>query len=516
KGAKGAAAQAEKGAGRGKPSGRDEDGDGATSTPDQLEDAIAESGSVTLERGEINVPDPSNSFDGPTELTARPEVKPGAPKEKEKPDPDVESYVAVFAEAAAAARRLHDALIADATGAASAARAAASTSADRRQSELDRSLQSLDDGLADARRQLAGIAGDAASLVAQRATAAEQAIRRAAAGARGALAAANAKVKASMAKAEGIRDGATAKADGFKADMAAAGVAVDKGLTTFKADPTVAFPYKGDSMALAGNEAIVTRAPTRAGHRITAYADEVKAQSAAMEASYGRLRPAFDAAFQTVNSYLEKTSKQGPAAVDQATAASLKQLAAMRTQMLGAIRTGRARTDAALVRQHNAARAQTIAAHKTRAKSEETVESRRAEQDITGLRALAIAQGSSTRVLADGFAKQTESGEKQFAKAVVTASRGFLVRVAAADTGQRPQLIASAANNRAVTQQQSRSSGEGLIHSAEAVAVQLGVAAKDSGDGLFSQANDTSSSYDKLAEPVSKSIQAFLPPVGKA
>ncbi|HEX3408601.1 MAG TPA: hypothetical protein VHS81_15315, partial [Caulobacteraceae bacterium] len=275
--------------------------------------------------------------------------------------------------------------------------------------------------------------------------------------------------------------------------------------------------YEGEPVAVAGIEAIVTRAPKRAGHRIEAYAKELTAQQAAMKASFDvGLPAAFNAAFKTVTGLLAKTNEQGPAAVDRATAAALKQLAAMRRQMRTAIRSGRARTDAALVRQHDAARSQTILAHQSRAKSETAAASRRAEQDITGLRALAVAQGASGRVLIDTFAKQTDRGEKPFAKAVVTASRGFAERVAATDTDQRPRLVASAAASIASGQQQSRAAGAGLVGSATAIGTQSGATAKESADALFAQANDTSSSYDKLAQPVSKSIQGYLAPVGDA
>ncbi len=491
---------------------RVEKGD-AESAPD-LEAAIPESGSVELERDLLRVSDPSNAYDGPTELTVRPKARAGGPKPK--PDPDIDRYVSVFAEAAAAARRLHDALIADAMAAADAARAAASASADRRQSELDASLQALDDGLDDARQQLTSLTDDAESLVIQRAAEAEQAIRQAARAAKGALAAATANVTRRKAGAEVQRAGAEVMAKVYQGMVEAAGKQAGQSLQALKDNPQGVFPDPGGAMPNAINEATITRAPIRADHRIHAFEDELKAQTAAMSASYGRLPDAFKAKFQEVDSWIEKTSKHGPAAVDHASASSLKQLATMRQHMLAAIHTGHDRTEAALVRQHNAARKQTIIAHKARAKSEAAVESRRSEQDITGLRALGIAQGAAARVLSDGFAKETDRDEKAFAKAVVTASRGFMGRVAATETGQRPRLVASAANNRDVTERQSRSSGEGLIHSSDAVAEQIGAAARESGDALYAQANDVSSGYAKLAEPVSKSIQSFLPPVGKA
>lgn len=471
-------------------------------------------GPVQLDNDPLRLTAPASTFTGPLALTVKPQKRADGPKGK--PDKDVDIYLAVFAEAAAAARRLHDGLMADAARAVSAARQSASDSSDRRQGELRTSLADLDDGLRTARQILATRVEDALALVDQRAAAARAQIGGAAKRANGALTAANARVVTGKKAADDERKVAEDNAKAYSGSLKTKGAEAIARMEKFKADPAATFPYPADAIGAAANEAVVERAPKRAEHRIEAYGKELKAQTSAMTSSFDRLPSEFKKAFEKVDHWIAQTSKAGPAAVASAKSSALDQLSKTRRQVRESIRAGRARTEVQLIRQHEAARKQTIIAHRSRAKSEAMAESRRGEQDVTTLKALALAQSVGTRAIADSLAKQVDKGESAYAKAVISTARGFASRIAETDSGQRRKLGGQGAQGRASLARQSEAAGARLVEQSDNVARQLVQAAQDGGDGLFSQANESSSSFDKMAQPVAKSMTAYLPPIGKA
>lgn len=467
----------------------------------------------------FSLPEADVAFDAPTDLPLRPE--PAA--KPQPPTRETTSYRAVFAEAAQAARRLHDALVGDAAQLASEARRAASAHASARQADLDASLLAMDGGLADARSSLGTSTDAALALIDSRAAAARGRIRRAAGGARAAL-------KTEQTRIETARKGPAdrqaqiiARAGAYTASVDVAGILAQASLTLLGNSPSTYYPsvpagLAGDG-ALCGDavlEAIVTRVPTRAGHRLKAYTEEFGKQATAMATSFKSLPQEFAAAFATVDDWIQRTSKAGPDAVDSAAGSALHQLDTMTRKMRTSIATAHDNAETALIHQHAAARKQATAVHRNRSHGEAQAESRRASHDLSSLRALATAQGVSLRVVIDGLRRETRRGEKDFARVVISTSRAFARRVESTDTLQRPQLRVAAALGADAADRQSAAAGERLVASAQALGHQFVDTAGDSGRAIEEQANEGTAGLKKLAEPVSAVIGSYLPPIAKA
>lgn len=469
---------------------------------------------VTLERESLPLPDISLEFDGPLALGIRPARRAGT--KPEPPATETSTYHAVFADAAQAAKRLYDALVAETGRTAGMARSAATRRNDSRQADLDAGLSQLDGGLADARSAFNITIDSALALLDARAADARALIRLSARQAKGALNAASRRVHKNIEGPKTMRAATEAAAAGHKATITALGASAKAAMEKLAKTPEEFFPYKSDVMFDVVNEAVVTRTPVRAGRRANAIGKELDAQTKAINFSFDSLPVEFDAAFAKVNSWINNTEKLGPAAVDAARAGALKQLRGMLRKMRGAIRAGRARTEAALIRQHGTARKQLIATHRNRAKGEEAAASKRSERDLLALKALAIAQGKGTKAVVDGIAREKERNEKDFARAVIASARGYAKRVAATDSTQRPRLVAAAAGTVNAMDRQSASMGERLAASAGSMAERFRDASSTAADALFTQANEVSAEFDKLAAPVAKSMSAYLPPVGEA
>ena len=229
--------------------------------------------------------------------------------------------------------------------------------------------------------------------------------------------------------------------------MATNGAACIKAVETLKADPDKTFPASSytepsTEVGLAVQEAIVTRTPKRCDHRLKAYGDELSAQTKSMAFSFDKLPKAFDDAFAQVKSWMDYLTDLAPKSIDGARDSSLSQLRTMVKQLRAAILSGQSRTEKALVGQQDMARKQLSGSHRARARAEAMSESKRAERDITALRALALSQGASVKVIVENLRRERGRGEKELARQTIAMARGFAARVATTDSTQRPKLVA--------------------------------------------------------------------------
>jgi len=473
-----------------------------------------ERGPVSLLSEAMTLVPAGAAFKGPTALGFGAERRADA-----RPEPrtaDIQGYAAVFATAAAAARRLYDDLVADAAAAQAASRAAAALRADRRQAALDAGLDELSEGLAAARARLRISTELALLRLEARAADARVTIRVAAQRAYGSLAAAKARIETGVAKQRAARVEITV---GAWANVGTVAILSGQAIAALKAlqdKPADRFGAARDPMESAVNEAIATRLPDRAGRRIEFYAKEMVAQCGWLTQNYLPLQSRFDQLFAGVDRLIANAGVAGPRAVGAARRAALDRLDRMSARMRQSILAGRARAEAGLVRQHDRQRAQLIAAHRGRAQAEATAAARRADADTQAANGLAGAQGSVVAAVAQGLFRERTRPEGEFARVVISTARGVMRRVAAVQSEQRPRLARTAMDGRLSLDRQSIATTARLDASGTAAVARIDEMAGQTADALAGQSDQVAAGFPALAEPVSRSIQGFMPPVGKA
>ncbi|WP_159939019.1 hypothetical protein, partial [Caballeronia arationis] len=522
--------------------------DEAATTPDAPL-PVPDAEPLRLEAEPPSPSDTSLSFDAPTELT----IQPARPSGVERPQPPVResaNYRAVFAEAAQSARRLHDALASDAARRSSETQGAASAHATARQRALDDSLRDIDGGLADARASLAAHSAATLRAVDERADAARLRIRDATSEARAAFQALRAAIQQARKEPEGKAKDFLGFACKHTKDIETAGTSSVEALHALRDKPEEYLPSKPEATghdvelcADAVQEAILTRTPPRAEHRAQAFEIESGKQTRAMAASFGpltgdsgqALAPAganqpgdtatagagtleadIKKAFANVDAWRAQTEQAGPAAVERTKEVVLAQIDVAAAKLREALRAGYRRTERVLIVQHSAQRKQVFAAHRDRARGEAQDDARRADRDHSNLRALAVAQGVSLRVMSDGLKPEVSRGEADFARIVTGTATEFRRRVEASAGTQRPVLLSAAALGAVAADRQNAADGARLAGSARAVALQLGQNAGDNARALEQMADDATAGFPRLAEPIAAIVGSVVPPIARA
>jgi hypothetical protein len=472
-------------------------------------------GSYLLLTEALSLPSGDAPFNGPRTLDIRPDSK-ADPQADKKPQQKIPDYKSAFAAAADAAARLHAELVSEASRLADEARSAEHRRADQRQSTLDSALLHLRQGLTTARTDLAIAAEGAEALLMSRANAAKAEIRRAARRAAGALAAQNLRITTALVAPRALATRIEADAVGGLSHLEREGERATDALRTLSAEAPLVFPPVFAAMKSAQNEAIAERVRPRAMLRAEFFNNETQAQVAFLEPTINSVQPQLREAFRDFDEMIAKVARTGPAAVERARKSAFKQVDRTVRQLKVAITAGRARTDAALVHQHNAARAQLIDASEGRAAAERLAAENRAKRDVSTASGLARGQGAAVRAVATGLERERKRPDGEFAQVVMSAAKGLGNRVAAMADEQRPRLSRSAAEGLETLDDQSAATGARLLESTEDMAARLKNAADQSGAALSRQVGDTTESFHQLAPSVSSAIQGYMPPIGRA
>ena len=471
-------------------------------------------GPVSIPRTPLFVRLPTAAFDAPATLDIEPERRSDA--KLEPPTPEVLSYRAVFADAIAAARRLHDALLVNGARVAAEAAAAEEARADKRQSAFDSDLDTLDRGLADARARLAFSTETALTLLDARAETARLRIGQAALHANARLAAAKAKLESDLVKPRGERAEISMTAFFGMLRVRMDGALAEAALTRLGTQSEKEFPAVADPMTSAVNEAIATRLPNRTQRRGAYFQQEAKAELELLEQSFSSLPTAFANAFSGVDGMISNVGTAGPAAVGRAKAAALQTLDRAVSQMRRTIQAGQASAEAALVRQHEFGRAQLAEAAASRARSEANAAEKRAERNVETTEALAEGQGKAVRAVIANVALERRRPAAAFARAAIGAASRLKNCVADLTAEQIPRQTRMAADERQGLDRQSFATSVQMAASTEAMAERLATAAVQSGERIGQQADSAAAEFVKFPEPVARSIVAYLPPVGEA
>ena len=223
-------------------------------------------------------------------------------------------------------------------------------------------------------------------------------------------------------------------------------------------------------MKSAVNEAIATRLPARVDRRVAAITAELGAQAKTLAQSFTTLPAEFEAAFAAVDAMLNNVAAEGPKAVTAATRSALDSLEQSKTQLRSTVEAARAATEAALVRQHDAARTQLVEGAGSRARNETQVAEKRAERDMDAATALAGGQGKAVRAVIASLEQKRDRPAAQFATAAIGAADGLKQRIAELSSEQTVRLDRTAAEGRSGLDRQSDATGGQLANSAQAMA----------------------------------------------
>ncbi len=462
-----------------------------------------------LARRPLELPSTSVPFDAPRALGMEPTAKPT------KPDPDLSRYASVFADAAAAAARLHANLTANAARTAEAARRSADQRADRRQRNLDDSLTRIDYGLDEARNVLNSGASDALTLLSEHASAAKSAIRGAARRARGSIKATKDRITVGKTKQQTAATKVEQKGATDIAAISSAGASAETGLQRLVTSPELTFGAVGDAMKSAKNERIALRIPPRATTQKEDMHKAAAAQVTSMTPMITKLQTDLSAAFTQFNTWLTELDGPAPQAVNSAEANSISQVRKTETDLRRAVEAGRIATEAALVEQHNAARAQLISSADQRAKQEEDQAEQRAIADVTAATSLAGSPAGTVRAVRESLEKERRRPAEDFAKVVISSAQSMVPRLDGVVTPQLTRLERRASDALGQLDRQSDESGYRMFSSVVETSARLSSAAASTGQALTKQVDGAASGLTGLAAPVTQSTARFIPNIDK-
>ncbi len=369
-------------------------------------------GPVRLAPSALVVAQPQAEFDAPSNLDVAPE-RPPDPR-REPPTPEFLKHRDVFANAVRAARALYSALLSDGGAHIEAGIAAAQVLADRRQRDLDVGLADLGQGLEQARGLLAFRTQMTLDLLSARAAAARVRVGRAAGSALATLHAARERIDTQLVTPRTDRGTIVSTARTAQSNVTAQGQAAQRALRNLSARANQEFPAAGVPLESAENEAIALRLPDRATRRTGALSTEQTAQEAFLRSSFATLDEDFQRAFADADRILARAGTEGPAAVRRTHAATLRQLDRALRQMRRSIREAGASSDAAIVRQHDAARARLVSSAEGRERSETQAVQQRLSREAEAASGVAGAQGKAVRAVVDGLGARAPPTSQRF------------------------------------------------------------------------------------------------------
>jgi len=464
-------------------------------------------GTYALPRRMMVLPPAALAFDAPRAL----DMTPVAPAKQ--PTPDTARYAAVFADATAAAARLHASLLADASRMADSARRAAMVRADRRQANLDDSLTRLDAGFTEARSVLNTGAADALTLLGGYAAAARIAINAASKRAHGAIGGTKGSVEALKTKQQ--TEAATVEGNAAAATKAVsdAGSKAETALGALATHPETTFGAVRDTMESAQNERIALNMPGYANEQKTKMHGATSAQETAMVPLVTNLQSELVKSFEPVNGWIATLTKAAPDAVEGAKRNSLSQVRKTASALRKAVEAGRASTEAALARQHEMVRAQLISSAEQRAHQEDEMAEQRATADVTAATGLAAAPPGTVKSVRQSLERERTRPAEEFARVVINSATGIEPRLVTLTTEQRLRLARRATDGITQLDRRSDDTSTRLLNSAGDTALRLTRAATDTGAALQKQVADSASGLTALAQPVTQSTARFLPEI---
>ncbi|WP_372617587.1 hypothetical protein [Falsiroseomonas sp.] len=472
-----------------------------------------ETGPVTLPTASLGLPPTSVAFDAPLRLELRPE------RPAQERTPELDRHADIFAAAATAAARLHAELIRLAAREADAARDGEARRATLRQRDLDGALGLLGTELAEARGVLASGEAECHALIAAASREARASIRGAARRANAALTAKATEVARDTGEGGTERrraDAVATGADGRIAELRRIGIQAADALRALSTTPTAAYPEAGEALTSAKNEAIVERLPPRATERERVMRSGTTGMANNLTPTVERLRTDITNAFAPFRQMEQTLTVTAPAAVTRTRDAALEQVRSTATSLTAAVTAGRARSEAALVRQHDAARRQAAEGGRRRAAAERDNAARQAGGQIQAATGLAAAQGAALRALVARLRPEQRRPAPEFATLVVRSAEGLRERLAETAATAAPRIARSGAERRAAQDAAAQDASARIAGSVGEQAAQILGAAQETGDALRRQVEDGTTSFRTVARPVTRSIGGYIEPIRRS
>jgi hypothetical protein len=470
---------------------------------------LAELAGHTLHRERLRLPEAAASFDAPRALEVRPTTP---PSDSEAKNPEIARAPAAFAEAVAAAQRLHSQLIDDAANAASEARAAAGRRAADMQDHLDTARNQLTASLDTAQGRLASAAQTALGIIDARAAEARLRINASASTAIVRLHKAATDLHTAFDKpkqrAGDIESDARNRAD----DIVFDGESAAASLNALAAYPEAA-DLTGKPMEVAKGETIVAGMPPRATIRADYFTAQAGIEETFLTGPLDRFHGQMARATKDFDQMLAKAEQLGPLAVEQTRTAALKQTEATVKQLTQAMEHARDATAATINKQYNAGRQQLIDDAETQAKGDQAAAEARGARDVNQFVTLARGQGGAVKSLVAGFTGERKRPPVDFATVVTRSATGLTQRLGEQADQQRPRLAAVAAEGREGLARDADAAEARRLANADANAEALKRIAADVGDALVPQAEDGCAGLKQLAGPIAAALKEYLPPL---
>ena len=437
-------------------------------------------------------------------------------KTPEPPSRDQARAILLFAEAMRAARQLHEELVADAAVAARRVQSTADRLADLRQRDLDHTVGTLASGLQQSRTRLDERADTALELVEQKAKQTNAMIWGLAAYAFAQLASAKSDADGTYnthdankekAKGEGNRQIVTVMLSGLFA-----------GFSILNLDNTKATdnPINVDPLPSAQNEKINMHLGMTANRQAKPYFEESTAEIDSLSATFTAMYDGLKKQFAEVTKAMTKTATDSDANIAKARNGALKQLRSSLEHLRNFIAEARASGHAALVQQHNLSRRQLIVSFRERGRAESQAAQQRLMRGTSSSLALATAQQSGARSLAENLGRERSRPPADFAKVIISSTSSFTRNIGRTRVDQRSRVVRSAEAAEPPAIRQADATSTRSAASADEIVQRLLNAGETSSQATDTQVEKQLEPFPKIPKVITDALKGTLKPAIKA
>lgn len=443
-------------------------------------------------------------------------VQPRAGGKPEPPSPQRAQALALFREAMAQTAKLHAAFLAAAEQATSSVQATEASLASQAQGDLDRGLMTLRVGLDQARLELDLSADAADAFIKLRSRQTYGAINALAKSAGGTLDDLKEGADDTFKAHDADRTKKKELADAEAGAVTGAGTSAADAVTGLDASKEKDFPYDGEPMEWAINEAVVMRMPKRSKERAKTYTEERDAQSTHLSNVFKQMADALATQFPLIKKAMDDTAKSAQDSIIKSRDAARKQLAKGVRDMHRSVAQARAGGHAALVEQHNMLRRQMVGSHRDRAMRENAQAQQRAARGTAVALNAAKAQQTGADSLGEALAKEAARPPDDLAKVMSSAAGGLLRQSAKSGPEQRDRIDRSVRAGEDDARAQSQALGARLDGSATDSAGQLQTASRSAGKGIDDQVKAGVKPFGEIPGQVTAALRQALPTTTEA
>lgn len=430
--------------------------------------------------------------------------------------PAVRRYPIAFEEAAAAAARSYDEVIAAGRNEHERLRSLYADLQADAQRQLDDSLDKLRDTLADARSDLDQAESDAVFRLGLQADNARAMIRVAARRAMGTVAARRAAIQARMTAAREAAQAVEVTLGDYLTAVDVAGAAASAAFSGLQADPSLGhapntaadYADQAPQMQAAENEDIDVAIPVRAGNRATAFTDGTAVFADNLNTAHTNFQNAATQAFQPFQGYVDRLG-QAPAQIARMRDNAIKQVDSTERNSADGVRRSRNSVELGLVDRHRRSREQIVSQSTRAAEGQRTSMARAGDSQWRGFTSLASGQGAAILALHEQIAAQRTQPPDNFARFVIESGERTRRLQREAVDARLGQSGGAAERMRRQFATRGAQIAAGADKGIAQLNGQLRESARGSGAQMFAQILALDQSLRRMADPVAQSIDNF-------